>query len=510
MPDPTRIKICGITGLEDAELAVEAGAWAVGLILWPGSPRACELDQAELIARTLRRRAEVCGVFVNAPLEEVTGHVDALGLTMVQLHGEEGPAYCDEVRRRTGAQIIKAARVGGGAGMQALEPFHTDFHLLDTFHENLRGGTGETWDWELIQRRRSKVPLIMSGGLTQENVGDAIRVGPAVRRRHGERHGVGAGQEGSGEAHRVRRGRRGGQRRVRRRGRGQARGEGAGPRRRRGRGRREGGRRRGGDMSIASVEHRFGPYGGQYVPETLMPALEELEAAWLDAWRDPGFRAELDDLLTHYAGRPTPLYLAERLSEVAGRPIWLKREDLLHTGAHKLNNALGQGLLARRMGKRRVIAETGAGQHGVGTATACALLGLECVVYMGEEDMRRQRPNVQRMELLGAEVRTVKAGTRTLKEATSEAIRDWVTNVASTHYVIGSAIGPAPYPSIVRELQRVIGDEARAADPRARGPAAGPGRRMRRRRLQRDRHVHGVHRRRGRRAARRRGGRRGP
>jgi tryptophan synthase beta chain len=216
-------------------------------------------------------------------------------------------------------------------------------------------------------------------------------------------------------------------------------------------------------MSVAGgVEHRFGPYGGQYVPETLMPALAELEAAWLAAWRDPSYRAELDRLLADYAGRPTPLYLAERLSEVAGRAIWLKREDLLHTGAHKLNNALGQGLLARRMGKRRVIAETGAGQHGVGTATACALLDLQCVVYMGEEDMRRQRPNVQRMELLGAEVRAVRAGTRTLKEATSEAIRDWVTNVETTHYVIGSAIGPAPYPSIVRDLQRVIGDEARA------------------------------------------------
>ena len=216
-------------------------------------------------------------------------------------------------------------------------------------------------------------------------------------------------------------------------------------------------------MSIASgVEHRYGPYGGQYVPETLMPALEELEAAWLDAWRDRTFRDELDRLLRDYAGRPTPLYLAERMSEIAGRSIYLKREDLLHTGAHKLNNALGQALLARRMGKRRVIAETGAGQHGVGTATACALLGLECVVYMGAEDMRRQHPNVQRMELLGAEVRAVEAGTRTLKEATSEAIRDWVTNVADTHYVIGSAIGPAPYPAIVRELQRVIGDEARA------------------------------------------------
>jgi tryptophan synthase beta chain len=211
-----------------------------------------------------------------------------------------------------------------------------------------------------------------------------------------------------------------------------------------------------------TVEHRFGRYGGQYVPETLMPALAELEEAWDAARADPEFRAELDGLLRDYAGRPTPLYLARRLSEVAGRPVWLKREDLLHTGAHKVNNALGQALLARRMGKRRVIAETGAGQHGVATATACALLGLECTVYMGTEDMRRQAPNVQRMELLGATVAPVGAGARTLKEAVSEAIRDWVTNVGTTHYVIGSTVGPAPYPALVRDLQRVIGDEARA------------------------------------------------
>ncbi|MDX6697451.1 MAG: tryptophan synthase beta chain [Solirubrobacteraceae bacterium] len=213
---------------------------------------------------------------------------------------------------------------------------------------------------------------------------------------------------------------------------------------------------------MSAIEHRFGPYGGQYVPETLMPALGELEAAWGAAREDAGFRAELDGLLRDYAGRPTPLYLANRLSEAAGRPVWLKREDLLHTGAHKLNNALGQCVLARRMGKRRIIAETGAGQHGVATATACALLDLECVVYVGEEDMRRQLPNVQRMRLLGATVEPVDAGTRTLKEATSEAIRDWTTNVATTHYVIGSTVGPAPYPSLVRDLQRVIGDEARA------------------------------------------------
>jgi tryptophan synthase beta chain len=211
-----------------------------------------------------------------------------------------------------------------------------------------------------------------------------------------------------------------------------------------------------------AVEHRFGRYGGQYVPETLMPALAELEQAWLAARVDPAYRAELDLLLRDFAGRPTPLYCARGLSERVGRPVYLKREDLNHTGSHKLNNALGQALLARRMGKSRIIAETGAGQHGVATATVCALLGLKCVIYMGEEDTRRQRPNVQRMELLGASVRPVDAGARTLKEATSAAIRDWVSNVQSTHYVIGSVVGPAPYPALVRDLQRVIGDEARA------------------------------------------------
>jgi tryptophan synthase beta chain len=210
------------------------------------------------------------------------------------------------------------------------------------------------------------------------------------------------------------------------------------------------------------VPHRFGPYGGQYVPETLMPALGELETAWCEARDDDAFRDRLNGLLRDFAGRPTPLYLAGRLSEAAGRTIYLKREDLLLTGAHKINNALGQALLAVRMGKQRIIAETGAGQHGVATATACALLGLECVVYMGTEDMRRQRPNVDRMELLGTTVEPVEAGTRTLKEAVSAAIRDWVANVGSTHYIIGSCVGPAPYPALVRDLQRVIGDEARA------------------------------------------------
>ncbi|HEY1449707.1 MAG TPA: tryptophan synthase subunit beta [Solirubrobacteraceae bacterium] len=216
------------------------------------------------------------------------------------------------------------------------------------------------------------------------------------------------------------------------------------------------------EMQIAAVEHHFGPYGGQFVPETLMPALAELEHAWLQACADPSYEAELQGLLRDYAGRPSPLYRARGMSAQLGRPVYLKREDLNHTGSHKINNALGQALLAQRMGKRRIIAETGAGQHGVATATVCALLDLECVIYMGVEDTRRQRPNVQRMELLGARVCPVDAGAQTLKEATSAAIRDWVTNVQDTHYVIGSAVGPAPYPALVRDLQRVIGDEARA------------------------------------------------
>jgi tryptophan synthase beta chain len=223
------------------------------------------------------------------------------------------------------------------------------------------------------------------------------------------------------------------------------------------------------DAAEPLVEHRFGEYGGQFVPETLMPALAELELAWTQARADEGYRAQLDGLLRDFGGRPTPLYRAGRLSERVGRPVYLKREDLNHTGSHKLNNALGQALLAKRMGKSRIIAETGAGQHGVATATVCALLDLECVVYMGVQDTRRQRPNVQRMELLGATVRPVDAGAQTLKEATSQAIRDWVTNVQSTHYVIGSAVGPAPYPSLVRDLQRVIGDEARAQMLQAEG-----------------------------------------
>jgi tryptophan synthase beta chain len=212
---------------------------------------------------------------------------------------------------------------------------------------------------------------------------------------------------------------------------------------------------------VTTAAGLYGTWGGRYVPETLVPALDELELGWAEALADEAFAAELRELGARYVGRPTPLYEAERFAP-RGRRFLLKREDLCHTGAHKVNNALGQALLAVRLGKRRIVAETGAGQHGVAAATVCARAGLACVVYMGSEDMRRQHPNVERMRLLGAEVRAVEFGTRTLKEATSEAIRDWITNVETTYYLIGSCVGPHPYPAIVRELQSVIGVEARA------------------------------------------------
>lgn len=217
-----------------------------------------------------------------------------------------------------------------------------------------------------------------------------------------------------------------------------------------------------GAPSAAPIAGRFGAYGGRYVPETLMAALHELDEAYAEAQADPAFSSELTHLLHNYAGRPTPLYFASRLTDLlGGAKIYLKREDLLHTGAHKINNCLGQGLLARRMGKHRIIAETGAGQHGVATATVCALFGMECIVYMGEEDMRRQELNVFRMRLLGAEVRGVSSGSATLKDAINEAMRDWVTNVRTTHYLLGSVLGAHPYPTMVRDFHRIIGIETR-------------------------------------------------
>ena len=246
--------------------------------------------------------------------------------------------------------------------------------------------------------------------------------------------------------------------------------------------------------SLPDQQGRFGLFGGKFVPETLMAALDELENAYLDLKDSPGFQRELGRLNATYSGRPTPLYLAENLSrKTGGARIYLKREDLAHTGAHKINNALGQALLARHMGKTRIIAETGAGQHGVATATVCAMAGVPCVVYMGSEDIIRQSPNVYRMKLLGAEVTPVESGSRTLKDAINEAIRDWVTNVGTTHYLLGSAVGPHPYPMLVRDFQSVIGRESREQMLEAEGAPSRLCRRLRRRRQQRHWHVPLLH-----------------
>ena len=357
------------------------------------------------------------------------------------------------------------------ADIQALSAYHTDFHLYDSYKAGVPGGTGETFAWELAagrgrvappRRKGQRVPVILSGGLTPENVADgiaavkpfAVDVASGVESAPGYKdhdrmrafaaavaetaeveadQPAGADAPPPADAPREARA----PREACAPGETEATAEVAA----RSLSRRSRHRRR--HERPLAIEHRFGPYGGQYVPETLMPALTELEEAWVQARVDPEFQARFRDLLHNYVGRPTPLYLAERISAEVGHPVYLKREDLNHTGAHKINNALGQALLAKRMGKTRIIAETGAGQaRRVATATACALLDLDCVVYMGTEDIRRQMPNVQRMELLGATVVAVEAGARTLKEAVSAAIRDWVTNVGDTHYILGTGRRP--------------------------------------------------------------------
>jgi tryptophan synthase beta subunit len=403
------LKFCGVCRAQDAEAAVAMGAAYVGVILSSGFARSQTPQSAAAIYQAAGPAKRV-GVFVDAPLEDVLNAVETLGLDVVQLHGQEQVPFIDELRAHTAAQIWKAVRVtnraDAGAALQTFSA-HADAVLID--------GVG-AW--------RESPPImppnvIIAGGLNVQNVAQAVRAWqPLIV-------DVSSGVES--------------------------------------------------EPGIKSVElmetfarnarnasQRFGVFGGRYVPETLVAPLQELADAYDEIRGDASFRRELDIGLREYVGRPTPLYRARRLGEAAGGiTVYLKREDLNHTGSHKINNTLGQILVARRMGKTRIIAETGAGQHGVATATVCALFGLQCVVYMGEEDARRQALNVYRMKLLGAEVRTVVAGTRTLKDATNEAMRDWVANVRDTHYIIGSVVGPDPYPRMVRDFQSVIGTEIR-------------------------------------------------
>jgi tryptophan synthase beta subunit len=404
-----KIKFCGICRPEDARAAVESGADYIGVIMSPGFPRSRNADEARAIFENAATAGRVA-VFVDASIEDVISTSQQSGATVIQLHGMETVDFIKALRERSNAEIWKAVRV------QTAEEVHrahaTYAAVVDAL---LIDGVGAHPQVHAIIPGR----VIIAGALNPDNVGEAVRAwSPDVVDVSG---GI-EEKPGLKSKHLMK--------------------------------------------TFAANAHsavgRFGQFGGRYVPETLVAPLEELAAAYDEIRADPSFRDELHALLRDYVGRPTPLYRADRLGEAAGGiTVYLKREDLNHTGAHKINNTLGQILLARRMGKTRIIAETGAGQHGVATATVCALFGLECRVYMGAEDARRQALNVFRMKLLGAEVCTVTAGTRTLKDATNEAMRDWVANATGTHYIIGSVVGPDPYPRMVRDFQAIIGSEIR-------------------------------------------------
>jgi phosphoribosylanthranilate isomerase len=473
------VKICGVTDERGVLAAVRAGADAIGLNFAPGTPRELTLEEGARLAALVRSaatanaRPEIVLVTADLSADRLAEVVAAIDPDSVQLNGDEPPRAI----ARTGRPTSKALRVAAGtapdevveAARAFLEAGATRI-LLDAAGGPHPGGTGMRVDVALAAAVAREVPITLAGGLDPANVAEALLSIPAT----------GVDVASGTEDPRV-----------------------AGERPRKDPLRVALFAKRARDARRHRPNAAFGPtpvhaglvevdgagrwgmerdFGGRYVPETLVGALEQLETAYDALRHDPRFWAELDELLARFAGRPTPLYRADNLAAEALREaailsrdggsrfprlpstlrLYLKREDLTHTGAHKINNALGQALLTRRLGKSRVIAETGAGQHGVATATACALLGLPCVVFMGEEDIRRQAPNVLRMRALGAEVRSVTSGTATLKDAVNEAMRDWVTNVETTHYVLGSAMGPHPYPTIVRDLQRRIGDEAAA------------------------------------------------
>jgi tryptophan synthase beta chain len=482
------VKICGVTDETGVRAAIAAGADAIGLNLVPGTPRALELEEAVALAHVARSRAAgasrpaIVAITVDRSAIELNAIAEALDADAIQLSGAEDPALIAALERpawktihlppstaepvgadaptgitnhdvNLAAELIQRAKAFRAAGAQRI--------LLDTSGGPHPGGTGRRADPGLVAAIAREIPVTLAGGLDAASVGEALRGSAAV----------GVDVASGVEAPRA---------------------NGRRPtkdplkvalfakRARAARADRPNlpSRPTPVDPSLLEADDRgrWGldrGFGGRYVPETLMAALQQLESAYAALRHDPRFWAELRELLVGFAGRPTPLYRADRLAEqlvararatAAVAPqtlrLYLKREDLAHTGAHKINNALGQALLTRRLGKTRVIAETGAGQHGVATATACALLGLPCVVYMGAEDIERQQPNVLRMHALGAEVRSVTSGSATLKDAINDAMRDWVTNVETTHYVLGSAMGPHPYPTIVRDLQRRIGDEA--------------------------------------------------
>ena len=423
---PVKLKICGITSLEDALLVAGLGADWLGFNFYPKSPRYVQPATAAAIIKALPLTVESVGILVKPTLQETCDIIKVSGVQRIQIY--EPQDFNDFSQLPVPVIICNHFQPE-----MTITPDYTagEMVLIDNFESGLYGGTGKSFDWSRIPYNISRERLVLAGGIGVANIQQVLEmVNPAVI-------DIASGGESAP------------------------------------------GRKDPAKIKILVEKVRafnlqkgsnqqfqkgyFGQYGGQFVPEILRPALVELEAVYERLKDDPDFQSRLKAELHDYAGRPTPLYFAENLTRHYHRAnIYLKREDLNHTGAHKINNAIGQILLAQAMQKKRIIAETGAGQHGVAVATVAARAGLECCIYMGVEDMERQRPNVRRMQLLGAEVRPVYSGTATLKDATNEALRDWLANVKTTHYIIGSVVGPHPFPLIVRDFQKVIGEETRA------------------------------------------------
>ena len=415
----TRIKLCGMVREADIEAVNRLKPDYIGFVFWPKSRRYVTPERAKELKRMLDPDIQAAGVFVDAETDFIAGLLKSGVIDAAQLHGSEGNAEIRALKAKTDKPVIKAFQIRTKDDAEQAGKSEADMILLDS-----GAGSGEVFDWSVVQEIRR--PFLLAGGLTPENVDRAIR------QIHPWGVDVSSGIETDGFKDPEK------MKEFVKKARKQ-------------------------EMTdMAESRGRFGVHGGQYIPETLMNAVIELEEAYLRYKDDPGFNMELSTLFNEYAGRPSRLYYAEKMTEaLGGAKIYLKREDLNHTGAHKINNVLGQALLAKKMGKTRLIAETGAGQHGVATATAAALMGMECVVFMGEEDTQRQALNVYKMRLLGAEVIPVKTGTRTLKDAVSEAMREWSSRIKDTHYCLGSVMGPHPFPTIVRDFQSVISKEMR-------------------------------------------------
>lgn len=424
-----KIKVCGLKHPENIKAVTALQPDYVGFIFYDKTPRyvaGLSVDALQSILPSIQKT----GVFVNESAGNIEKLIAEYGFNAIQLHGDESPEFCAGFKGKV--TVIKAFGLNEDFDFEQLKDYanNVDLFLFDT-KTKIYGGSGKTFDWAILDKYKLDVPFFLSGGVGLENIAEVKNI------THPQFYGVDLNSRFEIEP---------------------------------------------ALKNIEKLEQAFniiknktqqmkygvneqgyyGDFGGAYIPEMLYPNVEELRQQYLNIINDDDFKAEFDDLLKNYVGRPSPLYHAKRYSEKYGANIFFKREDLNHTGSHKINNAIGQILLAKRLGKKRIIAETGAGQHGVATATVCALMGIECVVYMGEIDMARQAPNVSRMKMLGAKVVPATSGSKTLKDATNEALRDWIGNPVDTHYIIGSVVGPYPYPDMVARFQSIISQETKA------------------------------------------------